>query len=61
MGTTYGAPFVAAASNIDIPVLFIVQLEDELFNLEQCLEFRLHAGTTDAELIEEALTALLCS
>ena len=64
-GPDHYRPVVAeAAGRIDVPVLFIVQLEDELFDREQCLALfdalgsadkRLHAnaGSHDAVPVEE--------
>ena len=64
-GPDHYRPVVAeAASNIDVPVLFIMQLEDELFDRAQCLALfdalasadkRLHAnaGSHDAVPVEE--------
>jgi hypothetical protein len=40
----------AAADGIDIPVLFIMQLEDELFNREECLALFDGFGSTDKRL-----------
>lgn len=46
MGTIFGAPLVAAA-NIHCPVLFLMQLEDELFSRERYLDLFDRFATAD--------------
>ncbi|MFT5269321.1 MAG: hypothetical protein ACI88C_002765, partial [Acidimicrobiales bacterium] len=50
-GPDHFRPLIAAAANtIDIPVLFIMQLEDELFNREECLALFDAFGSADKRL-----------
>lgn len=46
----YRPLLTAAAEQIDIPVLFIMQLEDELFSREECLALFDAFGSTDKRL-----------
>lgn len=46
----YRPLLTAAAQNIDIPVLFIMQLEDELFTRQECLALFDAFGTADKRL-----------
>ena len=46
----YRPAIAAAAGNIDAPVLFLMQLEDELFNREECLALFDALGSTDKRL-----------
>lgn len=46
----YRPTIAAAAADIDVPVLFIMQLEDELFSREDCLALFDALGSTDKRL-----------
>ena len=50
-GPDHYRPVIAeAAANVDIPVLFIMQLEDELFSRDECLELFDALATRDKRL-----------
>ncbi|MDE0348293.1 MAG: hypothetical protein OXM56_01090 [Gammaproteobacteria bacterium] len=50
IGRTFGERLARDAATIDIPVLFLMQLEDEIFNRKGCLELFDAIGSADKRL-----------